>query len=98
MDKLHYEIKKSLETAYRRGYSHGFSMGNSTHQDSELMREILKWRNDLSIMKGAPGSSFQDSEMPWCDETCQGYQDDILIEKHWKSIEEKVMSEKHSAK
>ena len=55
-------IDMALEYAYRRGYSHGYNFGSGNKENNPIMEKIILWKEDLSVMKGAPGSPFEDHE------------------------------------
>jgi hypothetical protein len=59
-------ILQIREYAYRRGASHGFSVGRkemTLEEENRIKEKILAWRSDLTIMGGIPGSSGELTEM-----------------------------------
>ena len=60
MDQTLIRIK---ELEYRRGYAHGFSIARTYCPESysEIKDRIAKWRYDLDITTGAPGSPMENN-------------------------------------
>ncbi len=83
-----YQLKKLMEEEYRRGYSHGFSAGASDDTYNSHKNILLAWKNDLTIMKGAPGSNYENTEMLWCDPNSLEYKNDLIVEKYWRETEQ----------
>lgn len=94
---LDYEIRKSLEQAFRKGYSYGFQDGICTNPENfeELEKEILQWRRDLTIQECPPASRrLRGVESKWFDENEEGAIKDRFMKSYEKIIEEKFLQEK----
>ena len=56
------DIKDAMEFAFRKGFSHGFSLGIRTQPENfdRLEKEIREWRYDFeNNEKGPPGTRFE---------------------------------------
>lgn len=75
-----------IESAYRRGYSHGYetAWAGSLLDREEMRKEIRDWKNDEFNVYGAPGTRFEDQVYYYHD----SFELDKLLE-----LEEKIDEE-----
>lgn len=91
---LDYQVRKALQEAFRRGYSHGFQDGICAKPEDfeRLEKEILNWRRDLTDQVCPPASRrLRGVESKWFDKDEQGAIDDRFIKAYEAILEERGM-------
>lgn len=93
---LDYEVRKAIEEAFRRGYSHGFQDGicSKPEEFERFEKEILIWRNDLTIQTCPPSSKrLRGIESKWCEYNELGAMRDRFVKAYESILEEKGLKQ-----